>query len=135
MAVDAMGGDNAPGCVIEGTELFLKQTPEAEILLFGAEDRMKPLVAALGVKDRITVVDAPEEITMHDEPMMAVRRKQNSSLVMGLKAVKDGRAQGFVSAGSTGAIFIGSMVTLKMLKDLYFAHAGNYFRQFALHRA
>ena len=119
LAVDAMGGDNAPDCVIEGIKLFLKEEAGADILLFGPEEQLKDRAADRGeFASRVRVEDAPEEITMHDEPMMAVRRKQNSSLVRGLQAVRDGRAQAFVSAGSTGAIFIGSMVTLRMLKGI-----------------
>lgn len=119
LAVDAMGGDNAPQCVIEGTALFLKAFQDTDILLFGREDALKQPLEVLGaLSSRVSLCNAPEEITFHDEPMMAVRRKQNSSLVMGLKAVKDGQAQGFVSAGSTGAIFIGGMVLLKMLRGI-----------------
>ncbi len=119
MAVDAQGGDNAPGCVVEGIKQFLGDFKDSEVLLFGHEDRLRPLLDMPDeVKARVTLINAPEEITMHDEPMMAVRRKQDSSLVMGLKAVSDGRAQAFVSAGSTGAMFIGAMVTLKMLKGI-----------------
>lgn len=119
LAVDAMGGDNAPQCVIEGVAQFLKAFSDTDIVLFGREDALRePLKVLDGFSARVRFCDAPEEITMHDEPMMAVRRKQNSSLVMGLKAVRDSEAQGFVSAGSTGAIFIGSMVLLKMLRGI-----------------
>ena len=117
--MDAMGGDNAPDCVMEGLGLFLKAFADTDILLFGDEARLTAPLAALGESaSRVTLCPTTEEITMHDEPMMAVRRKTDSSLVQGLRAVKDGRAQGFVSAGSTGAIFLGSMITLKMLKGI-----------------
>ena len=119
LAVDAMGGDNAPECVLEGVSLFLKEFEDTDILLFGSEEKLKPLWDGLGeIRSRVTLCPTGEEISMHDEPMMAVRRKQDSSLVQGLKAVKDGRAQGFVSAGSTGAIFLGGMITLKMQKGI-----------------
>ncbi len=119
LAVDAMGGDNAPDCVIEGIAQFLKEFSDTDLLLFGNENRLRPMLKSLdGFQARVTLCPATEEITMHDEPMLAVRRKQDSSLVQGLKAVKDGKARGFVSAGSTGAIFLGSMITLKMQKGI-----------------
>ena len=128
IAVDAMGGDNASGCVVEGLKMFLDEFADCEALLFGTEETVSPLLETLGDKQsRVTLCSCEEVITMHDEPMMAVRRKQNSSLVQGLKAVKEGRAQAFVSAGSTGAIFIGGMVTLKMQKGISRPSLGSIF--------
>ena len=119
LAVDAMGGDNAPDCVIDGLKLFLDEFDDSDALLFGQEAEVAPKLGVLGDKrGRVELIDCPEVITMHDEPMLAVRRKQNSSLVQGLKSVKENKASAFVSAGSTGAIFIGGMVTLKMPKGI-----------------
>ena len=114
IAVDAMGGDNAPGSVIEGVKLFLAAHPEAGVRVFGKTE----LLGGLKNEARVEIIDCRDEITMHDEPMMAVRRKPDSSLVRGLRDVKEGLSQAFVSAGSTGALFIGAMVTLRMLKGI-----------------
>ena len=117
IAVDLMGGDNAPDCVIDGVKQFLPQFPDTKILLFGREEALEKAKAALGDQS-VEYILCGEDITMHDEPMMAVRRKQDSSLMQSLKAVKDGTAQAMVSAGSTGALFLGGMVTLRMLKGI-----------------
>ena len=91
----------------------------ADIRLFGPKAELENLLGADTLKSgRVQVVDAPDVITMHDEPMMAVRRKTASSLVMGLKDVAAQNAQAFVSAGSTGALFLGGMVTLRMLPGI-----------------
>ena len=118
--VDAMGGDNAPGCVLEGLQLFLQNNKDALIKLFGPEEQLKDLLSArpADFQSRVTLINAPEVITMHDEPMMAVRRKSASSLMRAMNAVKAGDAQAFVSAGSTGAIFLAGMVTLRMLPGI-----------------
>ena len=114
-----MGGDNAPGCVIDGIKGFLAAVPDADIRLFGPKAELENLLGDDTLKSgRVQVVDAPDVITMHDEPMMAVRRKTASSLVMGLKDVAAQNAQAFVSAGSTGALFLGGMVTLRMLPGI-----------------
>ena len=112
IAVDAMGGDNAPGCVIEGVRQYLAVHGEDTIRLFGKKELLTDL------PERVEVINCPEVITMNDEPMLAIRRKQDSSLVMGLKDVKDGASRAFVSAGSTGALFLGGMVILRMLKGI-----------------
>ncbi len=116
IAVDAMGGDNAPDCVIEGIKTYLSEAKDAAVRLYGPEAELKPKLSDLG--DRVTLIDAPEVITMHDEPMLAVRRKGNSSLMQAITAVKNGEAQAVVSAGSTGAVFLGGMVTLRMLRGI-----------------
>ncbi len=115
-----MGGDNAPGCVLEGLALFLQKNNDALIKLFGPEEQLKDLLSARpsDFQSRVTLINAPDVITMHDEPMMAVRRKSASSLMRAMNAVKAGDAQAFVSAGSTGAIFLAGMVTLRMLPGI-----------------
>lgn len=114
-AVDAMGGDNAPESIIEGCKQFLSENPDAGIRLFGQGDKVLPLIEGCA---GIEFIDCPEVIEMAEEPMMAVRRKQNSSLMMGIKDVKAGSSCAFVTAGSTGSTFMGAMVTLRMLKGI-----------------
>ena len=119
LAADAMGGDNAPGCVIDGVKEFLSAVPDTDIRLFGPKSELEGLLGSESMSSgRVAVVDASDVITMHDEPMMAVRRKTSSSLMMGLKDVAQGNARAFVSAGSTGALFLGAMVTLRMLPGI-----------------
>lgn len=116
LAVDCMGGDNAPACVIEGCRQYLDTYPADTLRLFGHASELTALTEKYG--GRVTVIEAGEPITMHDEPMMAVRRKQDSSLVLAMKDVKAGSSHAVVSAGSTGAILMGGMVFLRMLKGI-----------------
>lgn len=115
IAVDAMGGDNAPEAIIQGCKDYLKENPDAGIRLFGKADKVLPL---LGEVPGIEFIDCLEVIEMAEEPMMAIRRKANSSLMMGIKDVKAGNSCAFVTAGSTGSTFLGAMVTLRMLKGI-----------------
>ncbi|MBR5258509.1 MAG: phosphate acyltransferase PlsX [Clostridia bacterium] len=117
IAVDLMGGDDAPGCVIDGVKQFLPLFPDTKVLMYGREEALAKAREALG-SERAEYAQSGEDITMHDEPMLAVRRKQDSSLMLCMKAVKEGRAQAMVSAGSTGALFLAGMVTLRMLKGI-----------------
>ena len=119
LAVDGMGGDNAPACVIEGVNEFLKLHEECEVRLFGKTDVITEAAKAFGgLHERVTLIDAPEAIGMEEEPMMAVRKKPNSSLIMGLKDAKEGTSHGFVSAGSTGALMLGGMTVTRLIKGI-----------------
>ncbi|MBR3494882.1 MAG: phosphate acyltransferase PlsX [Clostridia bacterium] len=111
--VDAMGGDNAPQAPVEGCLEALRRFPALEITLAGVLSEVEPLLKDCDdVRGRITLVDAPEIITNHDHPVMGVRTKKQSATVIGMLQVRDGQADGFVSAGSTGATLAGGMFRL-----------------------
>ena len=111
--LDAMGGDNAPQATCQGAIEALRTYPELEISLAGVLEDMKACLQDYDdVKNRLTLVDAPEIITNHESPVMGVRRKTKSAVVMGMMAVRNGEADGFVSAGSTGAVLAGGMFRL-----------------------
>ena len=111
--IDAMGGDNAPQAIVEGTLEALRKDAELEVVLGGPVDEVEPLLSEAGdVRKRITLDDAPEVITNHESPVMGVRKKTNSATVKGMLAVRDGSCDGFVSAGSTGAVLAGGMFRL-----------------------
>ena len=111
--VDAMGGDNAPLAIVEGTLEALRKDSGLEIVLGGPLDQVEPLLAgAEDVRSRITLDDAPEVITNHESPVMGVRKKVNSATVRGMLALREGKCDGFVSAGSTGAVLAGGMFRL-----------------------
>lgn len=111
--LDAMGGDNAPQCTVEGALEALRADKELQITLAGPREQIEALLTdAEDVRSRLTVEDAPEIITNHDAPVLAVRQKKNSAVVQGMLAVREGRADGFVSAGSTGATLAGGMFRL-----------------------
>ncbi|MDR1421646.1 MAG: phosphate acyltransferase PlsX [Coriobacteriales bacterium] len=100
IAVDALGGDDAPRVVLEGVEQALALDSALHILLTGPAEVVEPFAAS---NTRVEAVSTSEAIAMDEHPAQAVRRKKDSSIVVGCKLVKEGRAQGFFSAGSTGA--------------------------------
>ena len=114
--LDAMGGDNAQACTVAGALEALRLNSELKVTLAGVLDEIKPLLTgAEDVMERIVLADTPEVITNHDAPVMAVRQKKQSAIVQGMLAVRDGAADGFVSAGSTGAVLAGGMFRLGRL--------------------
>lgn len=111
--VDAMGGDFAPQSPVEGALEALRRYPEIEITLAGVLPEIeKYLVDCDDVRSRITLLDAPEIITNDESPVMGVRRKTKSATVMGMLQLREKEADGFVSAGSTGAVLAGGMFRL-----------------------
>ncbi|NCW44023.1 MAG: phosphate acyltransferase PlsX [Gemmatimonadaceae bacterium] len=119
-----MGGDFAPRAPIAGAIQALGAlAPEHHVELVGQSAVIEAELDALlggefaalaGVRERITIVEAPDVIAMTDKPSVALRGKTNSSMVQGIKRVADGHAHGFVSAGNTGAQMAASLVLLKL---------------------
>ena len=124
IAVDAMGGDFAPRAPIAGALQALGAlAPEHHIELVGQTAVIEAELHALlsgefasfsHVRERLSIVEAPEVIAMTDKPSVALRGKTNSSMVVGLKRVAEGHAHAFVSAGNTGAQMAASLVLLKL---------------------
>jgi glycerol-3-phosphate acyltransferase PlsX len=114
VAVDAMGGDNAPRAEIAGTVQALAEYPDLVVQLVGRPDAIEAELAGHpGVdRTRITVVPADDVIGMGEKPLAAVRRKPKSSIVVGLGLQKAGHADAFVSAGNTGAVLAASTLLL-----------------------
>ncbi len=111
--IDAMGGDNAPQAPVEGTIEALRRYPHITVTLAGVIPEIeKYLVNCDDVRHRITLLDAPEVITNEESPVMGVRRKTKSATVIGMLQVREKEADGFVSAGSTGAVLAGGMFRL-----------------------
>ena len=100
IAVDALGGDFGPSVVLPGVEAALAEQPDICVLLCGPEDVVVPFAQC---HERCEAVPCTQEIEMGEHPANAVRRKKDSSIVVGCRLVKEGKAQGFFSAGSTGA--------------------------------
>lgn len=115
IAVDAMGGDDAPSTVVEGAIHAAQQAEgDLHVALFGPEEQIQQELARHDGADAlpIAVVDAPEVIGMGEAPATAVKRKQNSSIHRGLQAHAQDQADAFVSAGNTGAIMGASLFIL-----------------------
>src|SRR5262245_43369706 len=107
VALDEMGGDQAPVTEVDGAVQAVESLPSGfELALVGPADRIEAELAKHPAADRtrITVVDAPEVIGMGEKPLEAVRKKRKSSLVVGLGLHAQGKVDAFVSAGNTGAI-------------------------------
>ena len=118
VAVDAMGGDNAPFEIVKGVVEAVKLYP-VKVLLVGKENIVnKELVSYTYDKDSIEVVNADEVIGTDEAPTEAVRHKRNSSMMVGLGLVKENKASAFISAGSTGALFVGGTVTVGRIKGI-----------------
>lgn len=101
IAVDVMGGDEEPKVVLDGIDAALAADPALTVVAVGPEDIVKPFADA---RDRVEALVAPDVIEMADDPIKAVMTKRKSSIVVACRAVKKGTAQGFFSAGATGAI-------------------------------
>ncbi len=118
IAVDAMGGDEAPETVVRGAVQALRgAAQDLSVLLVGPEESLRDALAAHpeAPTDALHVVDAPEVIGMGEAPSTAVKQKTNSSIHRGLAAHHDGHADAFVSAGNTGAIMGASMFILQRI--------------------
>lgn len=120
IVVDAMGGDNAPACVVEGAVEALRESANRfELLLIGQEEKVTPLLKEYESESlNWRFMHAPEVITMDDVPATAVKSKQDSSLVHGLKLCKSKEAHAFVSAGNTGALMAASLFVLGRLSGV-----------------
>ena len=119
VALDAMGGDNAPKEMIKGAVQALEKTDAVQVLLVGKEDVIRAELAQYTYdKARIEVVNATEVIETAEPPVNAIRRKKDSSIVVGMKLVKEGQADAFVSAGSAGAVLVGGQVIVGRIKGV-----------------
>src|SRR5699024_1304818 len=101
LAIDAMGGDNAPKEIVLGALEAVSSIKNLEVTLIRDERQIKPFLTN---RDHIHVIHTDEMITADDEPVRAVRRKKKASLVLMAKEVKEGRADACISAGNTGAL-------------------------------
>ena len=103
IAVDAMGGDNAPQAIVEGVNQALAEFKDIEIQLYGDEAKIKNYLTA---NERVSIVHTDEKINSDDEPVKAIRKKKKASMVLGAQAVKEKAADAVISAGNTGGLFV-----------------------------
>ncbi len=119
VAVDAMGGDNAPFEIIKGAVEAVNERKDIKVLLVGKEDVLNSNLSQYTYdKERLTVIHAEDTITNDEAPVMAIRRKKESSVVVALSLVKNGEADAFVSAGSTGAVLVGGQFIVGRIKGV-----------------
>lgn len=115
IAVDVLGGDHGPRVVLPGIEQALEEDPNLEVIACGPEDVVVPFAEA---HERVRAQVTTEEITMDEHPANAVRKKKDSSLVVGNRLVKEGEAGGFFSAGSTGACLAAATLVVGRIKGV-----------------
>ncbi|MBQ6268969.1 MAG: phosphate acyltransferase PlsX [Bacteroidetes bacterium] len=121
IAVDAMGGDFAPGNEIEGIKLVYDANIEKdlEIVILGDETSIKNKLDSLNFHNKnISIIPTTETITMHDNPVAAVKQKRNSSMIKSIELLKEKKVDGFISAGNTGAMLTTSTLILGRLNGI-----------------
>lgn len=119
VAVDAMGGDNAPAEIVKGAVEAVNEKEQLKVLLLGDEAAVKEQLSQYTFPaDRIEIVPTTEVIETGEPPVAAVRSKKDSSLVRGMKMVHEGEADAIVSAGSSGAILVGGQVIVGRIKGI-----------------
>ncbi len=118
IALDAMGGDNAPAQIVQGA-CWAARDLGVQVALVGQRELIERELAKNSPRpDGITVVDATDVIAMDDQPAQAARQKKQSSIVVGLRMVKNGEADAFVSAGNTGAIMAASIMYIGRIRGI-----------------
>ncbi len=118
IAVDAMGGDNAPGEICKGAIEACKKFSDVEIILTGDEFKIQSCLKNFKISPQIRVVHTTEIIQPDEHPALAIRKKKDSSMRVAMEMVRSGEAQGFVSAGSTGAIVAGGVLIVGRLSGI-----------------
>ena len=119
VAVDAMGGDNAPGEIVKGAVEAVATRNDIKVLLVGQQDVVAEELGKYDYpKEQIEIVHAEEVIETAEPPVMAIRKKKDSSIVVAMNMVKHKEADALVSAGSSGAILVGGQVIVGRIKGI-----------------
>ena len=119
VAVDAMGGDYAPGEIVKGAVNAVTMRQDIKVYLVGHQDVVRKELEKYSYQSsRIEIIHAQEVIETAEPPVMAIRRKKQSSIVVGMNMVKEGKADAFISAGSSGAILVGGQVIVGRIKGI-----------------
>lgn len=119
VALDAMGGDHAPDEIIQGGLDALQKNPNIRVKMVGVEETIAYYLEGKDYpKERVEIVPATEVIETGEPPVAAIRSKKDSSIVVGMQLVRNGEADAFVSAGSSGAILVGGQVIVGRIKGV-----------------
>ncbi len=119
VALDAMGGDNAPSEMVKGAVEATKKSDAVLVKLVGIEEVVKAELEKYEYnKEQIEVVNATQVIETEEPPVEAIRKKKDSSMVVGMTMVKNGEADAFVSAGSSGALLVGGQIIVGRIKGI-----------------
>ena len=115
LALDAMGGDNAPACVVRGADIACGKHPQVEIVFYGDEARIAPFLAKATNLSNASIIHTPDAVSADDTASQAVRRGKTTSMWMAIASVADGNADAVVSAGNTGALMAMSKLQLRTM--------------------
>lgn len=118
--LDAMGGDNAPEAAVLGALEAVKETG-TEMILVGKAEAILEVMGNHGITDLpegVEIMGADDVVDMHDDPATVIHKRKNSSMVIGLKLLAEGKGDAFVSAGSTGALLTGATLLVKRVKGI-----------------
>jgi glycerol-3-phosphate acyltransferase PlsX len=119
IAVDAHGGDHAPGEVLKGCAAALEMHPDLELVVAGDAEAVEDGMALAGADAaRVRVIHTTQVVSMAEPPVAAIKTKKDSSLVRALRAVADGEADAFVSAGNTGAVLAGATMIVRRIEGV-----------------
>ena len=114
-----MGGDNAPLEILKGAADAIREYPDVEILLVGQEKLIRDICTSEGISlERMTIIDAPDVITMDDSAQAVVMSKKGSSMSVGLKTLAASGGDAFISAGNTGALMTGATLLVRCVKGV-----------------
>lgn len=128
VALDAMGGDNAPSEMVKGAVDAVNARNDIKVILVGKEDIInKELSEYTYNKEQVQIKNATEVIETAEHPVAAIKRKKDSSMVVGLHLVKDGAAEAFVSAGNSGALLTGGLGIVGRIRGIERAPFGTLF--------
>jgi len=117
--LDAFGGDNAPKAIVEGAVQAVNAYSDIKVILTGKEELIKEELALYNYdRSKIQVVNATQVIDMAESPVEAIKRKNDSSLVVGFNLLKEGKGQAFITAGSTGATVAGATLIVRRIKGV-----------------
>lgn len=116
IAIDAMGGDNAPKAIVEGAAKAAAEFSDITLQLYGDENQIKKYLPE-GLSN-ITIIHTDEQIESDDDPVRSIRRKKNASMVLAARAVKDGEADAIFSAGNTGALLTAGLLIIGRIKGI-----------------
>jgi glycerol-3-phosphate acyltransferase PlsX len=119
LSIDAMGGDAAPGVVLDGLKLFASRRANVQFEVHGRSDDITAGIEARGLKDRCIIKHHDDVVGMSDKPSAALRRAKGTSMWGAVQAVKAGRAGAAVSAGNTGALMAFSMLSLRKMEGVH----------------
>ena len=122
VAIDAMGGDFAPGEIVAGALNAIREAEDLEIILVGREDAIRLCIEQDSGRDvdlaRVSIIHTDEVIDSNEDPSLAIRRKKNSSMVAALELARSGQADAVLSAGNTGALMVGGLLLLGRMRGM-----------------